>query len=257
MNKVGIAPLGVMCLALAACSPPVPDSRQGVGFGSYSDYLNDRQAREQALAGQRTTTLAPANRISPETRTTTSPPPGPAVPSSAPANTSLPAPDASAQTTASAPNAHTASAPPLQANPSNPAPRQIDNPGISDENDFRAVSSRQSIESDAARLRNNRAQYEVVTPEALPSRSGSATPNIVEYAISTQHAVGQQVYRRSRLTSQTRHQRACGQFTSSDKAQQAFLAAGGPKKDRMALDPDGDGFACSWNPTPFRRAVGG
>ena len=32
----------------------------------------------------------------------------------------------------------------------------------------------------------------------------------------------------------------------------AFLEAGGPKRDRKGLDPDGDGFACAWDPRPFR-----
>ena len=30
------------------------------------------------------------------------------------------------------------------------------------------------------------------------------------------------------------------------------LERGGPQRDRLGVDPDGDGFACSWNPTPFR-----
>ena len=38
-------------------------------------------------------------------------------------------------------------------------------------------------------------------------------------------------------------------------AQQAFLEAGGPERDRKGLDPDGDGYACAWDPTPFRAAV--
>ena len=37
-----------------------------------------------------------------------------------------------------------------------------------------------------------------------------------------------------------------------DQAQQDFLAKGGPERDRMGVDPDGDGFACAWDPRPFR-----
>ena len=33
-----------------------------------------------------------------------------------------------------------------------------------------------------------------------------------------------------------------------------FLAAGGPERDRKGIDPDGDGFACGFNPAPFRAA---
>jgi hypothetical protein len=32
------------------------------------------------------------------------------------------------------------------------------------------------------------------------------------------------------------------------------LSNGGPERDRLGLDPDGDGFACYWDPTPFRLA---
>jgi hypothetical protein len=42
---------------------------------------------------------------------------------------------------------------------------------------------------------------------------------------------------------------------TQDAAQEAFLAAGGPERDRNNLDPDGDGFACWWDPEPFRRAM--
>ena len=42
---------------------------------------------------------------------------------------------------------------------------------------------------------------------------------------------------------------------SDAAAQEAFLKAGGPERDRYGLDPDGDGFACRWDPTPFRAAI--
>jgi hypothetical protein len=33
------------------------------------------------------------------------------------------------------------------------------------------------------------------------------------------------------------------------------LANGGPERDKEGLDPDGDGFACGWDPRPFRSAL--
>jgi hypothetical protein len=48
---------------------------------------------------------------------------------------------------------------------------------------------------------------------------------------------------------------SCAKYASSDQAQQDFLAKGGPDRDRMGVDPDGDGFACSWDPRPFRTAL--
>lgn len=145
--------------------------------------------------------------------------------------------------------------PPLEASPSNPAPVLLGNPSLSDENDFAAVSGRQTIESDAERIAQNRAQYQVVTPTALPTRSGASQPNIVQYALETTHARGTKVWQRFGLNLAGRTDRACAQFPSPDQAQIAFLESGGPERDRRGLDPDGDGFACSWDPAPFRAAV--
>jgi hypothetical protein len=128
------------------------------------------------------------------------------------------------------------------------------NGGISDEQDFDAVAGRETIESDAQRIARNRAQYVVVEPTALPERTGSSGPNIVEYAINTRNGVGEQMYSRSsiRLNSP---EAACRRYKSPDLAQEAFLKSGGPKRDPKGLDPDGDGFACAWDPRPFRAAL--
>jgi hypothetical protein len=48
----------------------------------------------------------------------------------------------------------------------------------------------------------------------------------------------------------------CDRYRSKDEAQQDFLAKGGPERDAYGLDPDGDGYACGWDPRPFRLAVG-
>lgn len=123
--------------------------------------------------------------------------------------------------------------------------------GISDENDFNAVSQRETIESDAERIARNRAQYVVIPPGALPTRPGELGPNVVDYALATNHPVGTQLYRRSSF-SLTNTQGACMRFASPDLAQQEFLRRGGPDRDRLGLDPDGDGYACGWDPSPFR-----
>lgn len=123
--------------------------------------------------------------------------------------------------------------------------------GISDEQDFAAVSSRETIQSDADRIARNRAQYVVIQPTEVPQRPDNSGPNIVQYAIQTTNAPGQQLYTRSaiRLSSP---EAACRRYGSTDQAQEAFLAAGGPQRDPKGLDPDGDGFACAWDPRPFR-----
>lgn len=128
------------------------------------------------------------------------------------------------------------------------------NPEISDENSFEAVSSRESIESDKARLEAQREQYEFIEPTALPSRTSTGS-NIVQYALSTTNAVGQPIYKRSIFANPDNLAKKCSKYGSPDLAQIAFLDAGGPEKDRLGVDPDGDGFACFWDPTPFRAAL--
>lgn len=127
--------------------------------------------------------------------------------------------------------------------------------GISDEQSFAAVSSRETIESDAARIERNRAQYQQIQPTALPQRSGGSGPSIVEFALQTRHPVGQQMYDRSNPLRDSMSARACARYASPDMAQEAFLRAGGPERDPRSLDPDGDGYACYWDPTPFRAAL--
>ena len=131
---------------------------------------------------------------------------------------------------------------------------ELDTTRLSDENDFEAVSERQSIESDAERIESNRAKYVLIEPTSLPRRPGSKVPSIVEYAIKTTNPVGMQLYSRP-FASATRFEWNCGRYSSQSAAQEAFLVKGGPKFDSNGLDPDGDGFACYWDPEPFRRVL--
>lgn len=157
----------------------------------------------------------------------------------------------------------------IEASPSNAAPLLVGavptaNPtvpvtagtGISDEQDFDAVASRESIESDAARRAQQAAQYQVVQPSALPPAPQDTGPNIVEYALSAPNSKGQEWYSRFVFSGEGRQLRNCGRYDSPDEAQRDFLARGGPERDPRGLDPDGDGFACAWDPAPFRAAVG-
>jgi hypothetical protein len=270
-------------LGLAACETTVPES--GVGFGDYASYV---RARERALETGGPAPLAPA------VTTPGGPTPGapfgtaPAAPgggfSVAGAAAAIDAAEggtaASAGPASGAPLGVPVGAPltalpppapaaPLPYDPNDPnrprgnAPAGIQvetgevvhsNPGISDEQDFGAVSSRETIASDAERLARNRAQYTVVQPTALPTRTGPSGPNIVEFALATTHAPGTPVYRRSGLGLGTPMAK-CGRYPSADLAQEAFLRNGGPDRDREGLDPDGDGFACGWDPRPFRTAT--
>ncbi|MCY1125565.1 hypothetical protein OU426_01750 [Frigidibacter sp. RF13] len=125
--------------------------------------------------------------------------------------------------------------------------------GLSDEQDFSAVSSRETIESDKARIEANKAQYVQIQPGALPERPGEATSAVVAYVLSAPNSLGQPMYDRRSVKADD-HQRACQNYTSDESAQEAFLKAGGPKRDPKKLDPDGDGYACGFDPTPYRSA---
>lgn len=158
---------------------------------------------------------------------------------------------APARTAAAAP---TVTALPPMAEDATLTPSGSSNPSISDEQEFEAVAARETIESDAERRAEMQAQRVEIAPTALPDRPADLGPNIISYAVSTRHAVGQQRYRRSPL-GQVRHAANCRAFRSADLAQEWFLDNGGPERDRRALDPDGDGFACDWNPEPYRAAA--
>lgn len=201
-------------LLVLGACTPQPDDT-GVGFGSYEARAEERAAREAALSrGNAATVLPPAQSESTDIASL--------------ANEAIADAETPAQTRGNA--------------------------EISDEQDFGAVSARESIESDAERRQRMIDQRVEVAPTALPTRNGSSGPNIIEYAVSTTNPVGQSVYRRSPLM-QGRHERNCLSYRSDNLAQEAFLRMGGPERDRQALDPDGDGFACGWDPAVFRNAA--
>lgn len=262
---------GCAIVALAACQPKIPDSAAGVGFDNALLSPSSQSATTTAAA------LPPASAVSEETlaapvmvasaapaapakpmATTTLAAPAPALETATRTASTAAAPvvDPTSPQVRSAGAAQTTSDGVVHASPNNPAPVLMNNPGISDENNFEAVGSRRSIEDDAQRIASNRANYEVIEPTALPQRTDTG-PNIVAYALSTKHAIGTKAYGRMGLTSQARLQKACAKYASDSDAQTAFLSRGGPKKDRLGLDPDGDGYACGWDPTPYRRAASG
>ncbi len=140
----------------------------------------------------------------------------------------------------------------IQASPANAAPELVGTTDISDEQDFDAVASRETIESDAARRAEQAAARQQIKPTAIPDRPVNTGPNVVEYALSAPNAKGQEWYSRSIFASQRRFVRNCAKYASPDDAQRDFLANGGPESNAKGLDPDGDGFACGWDPAPFK-----
>ncbi|MCK0167496.1 hypothetical protein MWU52_08055 [Jannaschia sp. S6380] len=246
----------VAAMTLAACNPPVPDSTvRGAGFDSPEEVAERREAQ---LRGQEP--LAPPASIRP-----------PETPPGGASGTQTEAERLAAETRAVLGRPETpegfvnpveAPAPlPTAADPPAAAPvdgaaldLDRDNPTISREQDFQAVSAARDIEADAERLRAARAQYQVVQPTEL-ARPESTGPNIFAYALGPAKPVGTKAFRRGIGASANRAERQCQRYRSADVAQEEFLAAGGPERDRLGVDPDGDGNACGWNPAIVRNAV--
>ncbi len=125
---------------------------------------------------------------------------------------------------------------------------------LSDEQDFEAVSVRETIESDAVRRQGQQQQLIVFRPSDLPERTGAS--NVAAFALSVSHEAGTAVYpRRVALFSSRSYEDRCRMYPDEDAAQLAFLDSGGPSADRLGIDPDGDGYACSWNPAIYRKML--
>ena len=97
-------------------------------------------------------------------------------------------------------------------------------------------------------LAEARSQLVVVQPGPLPPQSNV---NAALFAKQSTNAVGQAIYPRS-VGARVSGMGNCGRFRDADAAQRAFLSGGGPERDRYGIDPDGDGFACNFDPAPYR-----
>ena len=233
-------------LMLAACTPSTPSGGEGVGFQDYNSYI---RGAAPAPAGAPVTVAPPGGAFDPAAAAAAidraqGVTPVAALPPATPTPTVVPLPaDSSSRPRGGAP-----------AGIKEESGEVANHTGISDEQDFGAVSARETIESDKERIARNRAEYVVVQPKDLPTRPGDTGPNIVEFALATKHAPGVQMFKRSGLSVRSADS-ACAKYSSPDQAQQDFLSKGGPERDRGGVDPDGDGFACTWDPRPFRTAL--
>ena len=210
-------------MALTACEVPIPDSAAGVDF---TPRISDEPLN--ATSQTQATTEVATGTATEQTET----------------SIGADALAALGQTTGDAP---------LEASPSNPAPQIVNAAGISQENDFAAVDAQRSIEDDAARRAQIAAQYQQIQATDLPTAGEGTGPNIVEYAVLSSNPLGNKLYNRLGFNAANRFARNCRDYPSSDQAQIDFLSRGGPERDPRGLDPDGDGYACDWDPTPFQR----
>jgi len=249
--------IGTTAVVLAGCDTSAPYSNvidttgRGVGFSDYAQYM---RAQEELSRIRRNEAAQARNVQAPAAS-------GPqfAQPTSQPASIgqeavaavrgapSSPAPSSTQQF----PVAQQDSGAPLSAlSPSAPVQTASAATGVSEQQftpqPFGAAQPDRLIERDFV--------PQVRVSESEMSAGGTG-PNLFIYALSTQHNVGDQRYNRTNPFRWRRSETACAQYPSQDLAQEAFLAAGGPERDPNHLDPDGDGFACWWDPTPFRQAA--
>jgi len=243
MKKAVLAVLGVA--ALAACQPTVPDSAAGVGFGDYETYLRQREAE---LRGQQATTSPPAPVL-------TAPLNGGAYGAASPAT-----PPGGTYGTAGYGATPVTSAAGMAAQQGTAAQAAAPAQGTIGADTLAALRATAPAGETAAPapMRSGMTQgvgapLDAMAPDPAPTVMGNGGPNLAAYALSATNAPGQSVYNRGgfHLTSSAA---ACRKYVSPDLAQMAFLQKGGPKKDPLNLDPDGDGFACGWDPRPFQMA---
>jgi len=242
---------------LAACGGSAPYSNvidttgRGVGFSDYAQYMRaqeelSRIRRNEAAQASSVRTPVNAPQFGPQRQNASIGQEAVAAVRGTP-GTQAPSQSGSQQF----PVAQQSSGAPLSAvSPSTPGQTQTASAGVSEQQftpqPFGAAQPDRLVERDFV------PQVRVTDGEMS---SGTNTPNLFVYALSTQHRVGEQRYNRSNPLRWRRSESACLQFASQDLAQEAFLAAGGPDRDPNHLDPDGDGFACWWDPTPFRQAA--
>ncbi len=75
--------------------------------------------------------------------------------------------------------------------------------------------------------------------------------NLAVFARSVSNNVGEKIYYRNLLD--TNNNLSCKKFSNKNAAQIFFLENGGPKYDYHNIDVDGDGFACKWDPSIYRK----
>lgn len=203
-------------LALSACGPaPVPnDVTQGVGFQDYEQYM----ARREALSSPAPQTVQPPADVTAEPF---------------------------APPTAGALSSGTGTAPPRSTGATDLA--SLAASAIAE-----AEAASGTARSDAApRPPGIVAGGDDFTAPPLPEGTPVIGANVAAFALSTTHTIGERVYRRFPLRL-GRPEVRCGDFRTTDLAQDWFLENGGPERDPAGLDPNGDGFACNWDPERYR-----
>jgi hypothetical protein len=103
----------------------------------------------------------------------------------------------------------------------------------------------------AAKRREELKAGRVVLEVDSKEKIGTKSVNLAVFARSVSNNIGEKIYYRNLLI--TDDNSGCEQFSNNNAAQIFFLTNGGPKNDYHNIDADGDGFACKWDPSIYRK----
>ena len=104
---------------------------------------------------------------------------------------------------------------------------------------------------EAAKRREKLKAGRVVLEASRKEKIATKSVNLAVFARSVSNKLGEKIYYRNIVSSGDGS--ACKKFHNKNAAQIFFLENGGPKNDFHYIDPDGDGFACNWDPEIYRK----
>ena len=110
----------------------------------------------------------------------------------------------------------------------------------------------QNIDKEKAAKKLEDARKERIEIEIDNSLNFSDYVNVAKFARDTKNNKGEKIFTRLSFSIYD-NWNECSKFKTKDEAQRKFLKDGGPYNDRFNLDPDGDGFACDWDPEIYRK----
>ena len=110
----------------------------------------------------------------------------------------------------------------------------------------------QNIDKEKAAKKLEDARKERIEIEIDNSSNFSDYVNVAKFARDSKNKKGEKIFTRLSFSIYD-NWNECSKFKTKDEAQRKFLKDGGPYKDRFNLDPDGDGFACDWDPEIYRK----
>ena len=110
----------------------------------------------------------------------------------------------------------------------------------------------QNIDKEKAAKKLENARKERIQIEVDNLIEFSDYINVAQFARDTKNKKGDKIYNRLNFSIYN-SLNECSKFKTKDDAQRKFLKEGGPYNDKFNLDPDGDGFACDWDPNIYRK----